>query len=70
VRPMLYVTSWYMAEHLGEPDADLWLAAYTRHPRREFSFWQFTSRGQVPGIVGPVDLDIYAGKRSELQALR
>ena len=69
-RPILYVTSWYLGEHLGQPDADLWLAAYTRHPRPgfTFTFWQYTSRGRVPGITGPVDLDVFAGSASELTA--
>jgi len=69
-RPMLYVGSWFLDEHLGQPDADLWLAAYTRQPRRPFAFWQYTSRGRIPGIEGPVDLDVFSGTRPELWALQ
>ena len=36
---------------------DLWLADYRgRRPARRHGMWQYTSRGQLPGIDGPVDL--------------
>ncbi len=32
-------------------------------------FWQYTDSGSVPGIEGPVDLDLYNGTLRELRAL-
>lgn len=37
---------------------DLWLADYRgKRPARRHGMWQYTSRGRVPGISGPVDLN-------------
>lgn len=36
---------------------DLWLADYRgKRPARKHGLWQYTSKGRVPGISGPVDL--------------
>ena len=36
---------------------DLWLADYrSKRPARRHGMWQYTSRGKLPGISGPVDL--------------
>lgn len=54
----------------------LWLAHYTQGcptlppPWTRWTFWQHTDRGAVPGIEGPVDLDLFAGTLGELHAAR
>ena len=54
----------------------LWLAHYTQgcptlpSPWTRWAFWQHTDRGAVPGIEGPVDLDLFAGTAGELRATR
>ena len=36
---------------------DLWIADYRGHrPTRKHGMWQYTSKGSVPGVSGPVDL--------------
>lgn len=35
----------------------------------ESTFWQFTSRGRVPGIKGDVDLNAFRGTRRDLEEL-
>ena len=36
---------------------DLWIADYRgKRPARKHGMWQYTSRGGVPGVSGPVDL--------------
>ena len=36
---------------------DLWLADYRgKRPARKHGLWQYTNKGRVPGISGPVDL--------------
>lgn len=40
---------------------DIWVAAYGKTPGAvplPYGIWQYSSTGQVPGIQGPVDLDI------------
>jgi lysozyme len=45
----------------------LWIAHYTEgcpelpRPFERWSFWQYTDNGRVPGIEGPVDLDVFDG---------
>ena len=54
----------------------LWVAHYTPGcpslppPWTRWRFWQHTDRGAVPGIAGPVDLDLFAGTLAELAAAR
>ena len=42
-----------------------WLAEYDEVPSFAYAFqmWQYTNEGSVPGIEGPVDLNIYFRKR-------
>ena len=36
---------------------DLWIADYRGHrPTRKHGMWQYTSKGKIPGVSGPVDL--------------
>nr|DAD72541.1 MAG TPA: PlyB like endolysin [Myoviridae sp. ctSGr1] len=36
---------------------DLWIADYRGHrPTRKHGMWQYTSKGKIPGVNGPVDL--------------
>ncbi len=58
------------AEPLGSQP--LWVAHYTQNcplvppPWTHWTFWQHTDRGSVPGIDGPVDLDLFAGTVGDL----
>lgn len=62
--PMVYFNrtqSWKYL-HLGElKEYRFWLAAYTQ--RMEFPYkidmWQYTNEGEVPGIIGDCDINIY-----------
>lgn len=38
----------------------LWVARYGNKPKlvKDYAIWQYSSKGSVPGIVGPVDMDI------------
>lgn len=60
--PMFYVSPWFGRMNLDElKEYQQWLAMYKDQMDYEFHFdmWQYTSSGTVPGIDGPVDLDIY-----------
>ena len=64
MEPMVYI-NWHQSEnlyYLNElEDAPFWLALY--QDRMTFpwkvEYWQYTDKGQVPGINGPVDLNVY-----------
>jgi lysozyme len=78
VEPIVYTGSdlWRNggADTLGPQP--LWLAHYTQNcpavppPWTRWTFWQHTDRGAVPGIEGPVDLDLFAGSLGALTAER
>lgn len=50
--------------------AEFWLRSVADHPRvrypgQRWAFWQYTGTGIVPGIQGNVDLNAFAGTRSD-----
>lgn len=75
VEPIVYTGSDLWREGDAEPlgDQPLWIAHYTQGcptlpaPWPSWRFWQHTDRGAVPGIEGPVDLDLFAGNVGELR---
>lgn len=59
---MFYVSPWFGRMNLEElKDYQQWLALYKDQMDYDYHFdmWQYTSSGSVPGINGPVDIDIY-----------
>lgn len=54
----------YLAEHF--PGQTLWICGFSEYPiHAEWTFWQFTHKGSVKGIKGPVDLNAFCGTRRE-----
>ncbi len=54
----------------------LWIAHYTARPEPSlptawgrYTFWQFSEKGSIPGINGPVDVNRFNGNLTELDAL-
>jgi lysozyme len=78
VEPIVYTGSdlWRSGGAEALAAQPLWVAHYTQtcptlpSPWTRWTFWQHTDRGAVPGIEGPVDLDLFAGTLGELQAAR
>jgi lysozyme len=80
--PMVYSSPAFWARHLGntrrvarEGHRVLWIAHYGTHrpqvpargwDRSGWTIWQWTSRGRVDGIRGPVDRDFLRGRLGEL----
>lgn len=64
-RPFLYSGRWFMEPHglctAALARYPLWLAAYQDDlpdppaPWQAIAIWQYSDRGSVPGIAGPVD---------------
>lgn len=48
------------------PNNPLWIREIYLHPNLmdsvEWTFWQYNNKGQIKGISGPVDLNVYRGK--------
>lgn len=68
VQPMLYMSSAFSQQVLGNPPQfkkyQLWVADYTTAaqpqvpmPWSDWNVWQYSEKGTVPGITGDVDLD-------------
>jgi lysozyme len=78
VEPIVYTGNdlWRHAGAGALATQPLWVAHYTSGcpsipaPWTRWTFWQHTDRGAVPGIEGPVDLDLFAGTVDELRAAR
>ncbi|VTP98502.1 glycoside hydrolase family 25 protein [Sphingobacterium daejeonense] len=74
VRPVLYSGDKYFADFLEKEFADytLWIANYNfwvESPKKHWNFWQFSERGTVKGIKGPVDLNLFNGDIEELEKI-
>jgi len=75
VKPIIYSGESFYTDFLKEEFAsyNLWIANYSFFEdeiRKEWLFWQFTDKGAVKGIDGSVDVNIYNGSATELNALR
>ena len=74
--PMVYTYRYFWREHLNDTDEftdhPLWLAAYQNHVPEpvggwnQLTFWQRSDAGRVPGVNGPVDLNLFNGTESQL----
>lgn len=65
-RPVIYTTvDFYRETGIGRlKGVEFWLRSVAGHPRRVYPgafwrFWQYTGTGLVPGINGPVDLNVF-----------
>lgn len=79
-RPMIYTGRWYWSGYLGSSlglnDYRLWLSDYNGKaaptatiPGWNWTIWQYTSSGSVPGIVGRVDMNRYCCTAANLRDL-
>lgn len=61
---MLYSSKNYLEKVWYNTGYDIWLAHYTEQTsyKGEYSYWQLCSNGQVDGISGNVDINIYYEK--------
>jgi lysozyme len=78
VVPLVYTGSWFSVPHgLGDvPELaryPLWLAAYTGEmpdppaPWQTVAFWQHSDSGQVAGVAGNVDMNLFNGPADHLK---
>ena len=68
-RVVFYATRDFLESYPCVPDRPLWGRSLLRAPDRRWKLWQFASRARVPGIKGPVDLDVFVGDAAGWDAL-
>jgi lysozyme len=73
-RPIIYTTVdfWRDNELWRVGGYEFWLRSVAGHPgdvypAQPWSFWQYTGTGQVPGVSGHTDINVFAGSSSEWQ---
>ena len=74
VKPIIYSSESYYEDFLKEDFGEypFWIANYTAFYKDiddEWSIWQFTENGKVPGIKGRVDINIYNGTSVTIKEL-
>jgi len=78
VAPIVYTSPSFWDAHITSPEkfsaTPLWVAHWTDdcplvpRPWKRWTFWQFSSHGQVKGIGGRVDVNRFNGSLAELRA--
>lgn len=73
VRPILYVNQTFVTKHLANApdikrDYQVWIARYGEYkPDVRLAIWQLSPDGQVKGIQGEVDINIFNGYRDQYE---
>lgn len=72
-RVIIYSTNeFYKTYLIGKfPDNPIWIRNILSEPQlpdnRKWTFWQFTNRGKLDGINSAVDLNVFAGNKSQFE---
>jgi lysozyme len=74
MRPIIYSGERYYNDFLKDEfeGYTFWIANYNffvENIKDDWQFWQFTEKATVPGISGPVDMNIYNGTPKMLRYL-
>ena len=76
VKPIIYTNLRFYNEYLSGQfnDYPVWIARYNQsQPElscgRDWDFWQYGNRGNLPGIDGYVDFNVYNGTFEQLDSL-
>ncbi len=74
IKPIIYTNLEFYYKHLKHEfdEYPMWIARYNDEaPQlkigKEWSFWQYGNRGQVNGISGSVDLNVFNGRMEDLE---
>jgi lysozyme len=75
-RPIIYTDITFHAEVLegAFTDYPMWVRSVAAEPHeryadRRWTFWQYTTTGRVPGIVGDVDRNVFYGTESHWRTM-
>jgi len=75
VKPILYTNVVFYERYLGEKfdRYPLWIAHYLQKERprigRDWHFWQYSETGNVNGVHGKVDFNVFRGDSSDFRRL-
>ena len=74
VKPIIYSGERFYKDFLKEdfPEYTFWIANYNffvENLKSDWLFWQFTEKGNVKGISGFVDINVFNGTESDLNAM-
>ena len=70
-RPIIYTTrEFYRETGIGQLDVEFWLRATAEpvqkvYPGARWAIWQYSATGQVDGIRGDVDLNVFNGRPAD-----
>jgi lysozyme len=73
-RPVFYITPDFYKRYIDGrrdefPPHILWIRNVIKEPSlkpcSEWTFWQFADNGRIPGIHGPVDLNVFCGSQDQ-----
>ena len=72
VKPIIYSGSSYFTSYLKKEfsDYNLWIANYNRTKipiNHDWKIWQYSDKGQVKGVKGKVDINVFDGSIDELK---
>lgn len=72
VRPIIYTYDIYFRDYLkghGFDNYDFWIARYNQAgpSAQHWKIWQFTDKGNCPGISTKVDIDVFRGSFTDLR---
>jgi lysozyme len=73
-KPIIYTTIDFHEQNLAGhfKDHTFWLRSVADHPDnvfdgRDWTFWQYTGTGIVPGIEGQTDINVFSGDKTDWQ---
>lgn len=75
ITPIIYTGDHFYSKYLNTPEFDkypIWIANYGNYTEpltKPWTLWQFTEQGEVEGIKGFIDLNIFKGTYPELKSL-
>lgn len=76
IKPIIYTNLKFYHQHLigSFEDYPIWIARYSyRKPffldGRTWAFWQYGNKGQLEGIKGDVDFNVFYGTEADMEAL-
>jgi len=73
VTPIIYTGDHFYRKHLNTPEFDkypIWIANYGNYVEpftQPWSIWQFTERGQIDGVEGYIDLNVFKGNYQDFK---
>ena len=73
VRPIIYSNENFYKEHLQGffEEYPVWIARFRKAgpETKDWTLWQYTDKGELKGVEGPIDLNVFYGNPVEFESL-